>query len=168
MVVAFLLTGHYWLFLFNAPMFGWSMYELYTLPPGNMGIFDPTEIHNRGMVRKHLKDCIIYCAFFLIFFFIYLYWWEFPFNDYFFLIISQAKYGSKYPDSLVNVLIFLFHLFTVWLMLYSKVTQYGDMKTMTSSRNSSFEEADSHYMRVCVCVVVDDYFLGTVIWSFWT
>lgn len=74
LVIAFLLTGHYWLFLFNLPLVGWSIYELYTLPPGNMGVYDPTEIHNRGMIRKHLKDCIIYCGFFLIFFFIYLYW----------------------------------------------------------------------------------------------
>lgn len=76
LVVLFLLTGHYWLCLFNLPMLGWSCYELYTLPPGNMGIYDPTEIHNRGMVRKHLRDGILYCAFFLIFFFIYLYWYD--------------------------------------------------------------------------------------------
>lgn len=46
-----------------------------SLPSGNMGLFDPTEIHNRGMIKKHMRNCMIYLGYFLIFFFIYLYWW---------------------------------------------------------------------------------------------
>lgn len=74
-MIAILVTGHYWLFLLNVPMLVWSGYELYSLPSGNMGIYDPTEIHNRGMIKKHLRDCMIYLGFFLILFFIYLYWY---------------------------------------------------------------------------------------------
>lgn len=75
LTIAILATGHYWLFLFNLPMLGWSSYELYSLPAGNLGIYDPTEIHNRGMIKKHLRDCMIYLGYYLIFFFIYLYWY---------------------------------------------------------------------------------------------
>lgn len=75
LALALLLTGHYWLLLINAPALGWSIYELYKLPPGNIGVFDPTEIHNRGMIKKHLKDCMIYLGFYLVIFFVYLYWY---------------------------------------------------------------------------------------------
>lgn len=74
LVIAIMVTGHYWLFLINLPMFVWSAYELYSVPAGNMGIYDPTEIHNRGMIKKHLRDCMIYLGYFLIMFFVYLYW----------------------------------------------------------------------------------------------
>lgn len=40
-----LVTGHYWLFLVNVPFIGYLMYEYQTVPRGNMGIFDPAEIH---------------------------------------------------------------------------------------------------------------------------
>ncbi|XP_031623864.1 protein cornichon homolog 4 [Contarinia nasturtii] len=73
LTLAFLFTGHYWLFLCNVPMLGWSAYELYSLPSGNMGLFDPTEIHNRGMIKKHMRNCMIYLGYYLILFFVYLY-----------------------------------------------------------------------------------------------
>lgn len=74
LTIAILVTGHYWLFLFNAPMLIWTGYELYSLPSGNMGIYDPTEIHNRGMIKKHMRQAMIYLGYFFIFFFVYLYW----------------------------------------------------------------------------------------------
>lgn len=58
LTLTFFFTGHFWLFLFNVPMLGWSGYELYSLPLGNMGVFDPTEIHNRGMIKKHMRKCM--------------------------------------------------------------------------------------------------------------
>lgn len=75
-VFTFLLlcTGHWYLLLANVPVVAWQIRELYQLPIGNMGIYDPTEIHNRGMVKKHLKVCMIYLGFYLIMFFIYVYW----------------------------------------------------------------------------------------------
>lgn len=69
-----LITGHWWLLLSNVPAIWWQIKELYKLPIGNMGLYDPTEIHNRGMIRKHLRDCMIFLGFYLVLFFIYLYW----------------------------------------------------------------------------------------------
>lgn len=60
--------------LVNLPMLGWMAYEVASVRPGNMGVYDPTEIHNRGQLSKHLRDCMIYLGYYLIFFFIYLYW----------------------------------------------------------------------------------------------
>lgn len=74
LTTAILVTGHYWLFLLNAPMLFWSGYELYSLPTGNMGVFDPTEIHNRGMIKKHMRKAMIYLGYFFLFFFVYLFW----------------------------------------------------------------------------------------------
>lgn len=108
LTLAILVTGHYWLFLCNLPMLGWSAYELYTLPSGNMGVYDPTEIHNRGMIKKHLRDCMIYLGYFLISFFIYLYWYVchcllrllFILN---FLIYSKSD--MFFPFRLINALL---------------------------------------------------------------
>ena len=42
---------------------------------GNIGVFDPAEIYNRGMIKRHLRETMIYLGFYLIIFFMYLYWW---------------------------------------------------------------------------------------------
>ena len=85
-----LITGHFWLFLVNVPFVGYLIYEYYTIPRGNMGIFDPAEIHvsllvtlirkfnrnyfqNRGQIKKHMSSCMIFLGFYLLIFFIYLY-----------------------------------------------------------------------------------------------
>ncbi|XP_067140604.1 protein cornichon homolog 4 [Centruroides vittatus] len=71
--VLLLITFHWFLFLLNIPMTSWQIYKILTIPSGNFGVYDPTEIHNRGNLRKHLRDSMIRLAFYLIFFFIYLY-----------------------------------------------------------------------------------------------
>lgn len=43
---------------------------------GNMGVFDPTEIHNRGQLKSHMKEAMIKLGYHLLCFFIYLYRWE--------------------------------------------------------------------------------------------
>ncbi|KAJ6645905.1 Protein cornichon like 4 [Pseudolycoriella hygida] len=68
-----LITGHWWLLLCNLPGVVWQIQEIYKMPRGNMGIYDPTEIHNRGMVKVHLRNCLIFLAFYLIMFFVYMY-----------------------------------------------------------------------------------------------
>ncbi|KAL3231577.1 hypothetical protein MRX96_023289 [Rhipicephalus microplus] len=55
---------------------GWVLPEVYkylSVPDCNFGVYDPTEIHNRGNLKRHLRDSMIRLAFYLIFFFIYLY-----------------------------------------------------------------------------------------------
>lgn len=44
-----------------------------TLPVGSMGVYDPTEIRNRGMLTKFQKESFIKIAYHLITFFISLY-----------------------------------------------------------------------------------------------
>lgn len=66
--------GHFVLTFLNLPMTMWMVYEILTVPRGNMGLYDPTEIHQRGQIKKHMRDCMIYLGYYLIFFFIYLYW----------------------------------------------------------------------------------------------
>ncbi|KAG8037463.1 hypothetical protein G9C98_005673 [Cotesia typhae] len=68
-----LIHGQWLLALVNLPMTMWLCYEYFTIPRGNLGVFDPTEIHNRGQLKKHNRDCMIYLGYNLIFFFIYLY-----------------------------------------------------------------------------------------------
>ncbi|CAG9864702.1 unnamed protein product [Phyllotreta striolata] len=65
--------GHFVLVFLNLPMTMWLIYEILTIPKGNLGLYDPTEIHNRGQIKKHMRDCMIYLGYYLIFFFIYLY-----------------------------------------------------------------------------------------------
>ncbi|XP_059616432.1 protein cornichon homolog 4 [Phlebotomus argentipes] len=73
LVIFLIINGHWWLVFFNFPLVTWIIYEIARIPSGNMGIYDPTEIHNRGMVQKHLRDCMINLVFYLMAFFIYLY-----------------------------------------------------------------------------------------------
>lgn len=68
-----LFSGHWILFLVNLPFVGYLIYEFLTIPKGNMGIYDPAEIYNRGQIKKHMSLCLIYLGFYLIIFFIYLY-----------------------------------------------------------------------------------------------
>lgn len=68
-----LLHGQVILFLLNLPLFIWLTYEYFTIPTGNLGAYDPAEIHNRGQLKRHFRDVLIYIGYYLIFFFIYLY-----------------------------------------------------------------------------------------------
>ncbi|KAG5883403.1 hypothetical protein JTB14_031292 [Gonioctena quinquepunctata] len=69
----FLIHGHWILAVLNVPILAWMAYEMFTVPRGNMGIYDPTEIHNRGQLKRHMRDCMIYLGYYLVFFFAYLY-----------------------------------------------------------------------------------------------
>lgn len=75
LLIFLLINGQWILSLVNLPMTIWLLYEIFTTPKGNMGVYDPTEIHNRGQLKRHMRDCMIYLGYYLIFFFIYLYWW---------------------------------------------------------------------------------------------
>lgn len=60
--------------LINLPMALWMGYELAYTPKGDLGVFDPTEIYNRGQLKRHMRNCMVNLGYYLIFFFIYLYW----------------------------------------------------------------------------------------------
>ena len=42
-------------------------------PSGNIGVYDPAEIHNRHTLKGHMNVAMIKLGYHLIFFFIYLY-----------------------------------------------------------------------------------------------
>ncbi|XP_057376510.1 protein cornichon homolog 4-like [Daphnia carinata] len=66
-------TGHWWIVLTSLPVSLWLIYECVSVPRGNMGVYDPTEIYNRGQLKKHMRDCMIGLGYYLIMFFVYLY-----------------------------------------------------------------------------------------------
>lgn len=53
--------------------FSWNHCRYIMVPSGNMGVFDPTEIHNRGQLKSHMKEAMIKLGFHLLCFFMYLY-----------------------------------------------------------------------------------------------
>ncbi|XP_017783130.1 PREDICTED: protein cornichon homolog 4 [Nicrophorus vespilloides] len=68
-----LIHGHWILSLINLPIAAWMLYDIIKTPCGNMGVYDPTEIHSRGQLKRHLRDCMIFIGYYMIFFFGYLY-----------------------------------------------------------------------------------------------
>ncbi|XP_022329240.2 protein cornichon homolog 4-like isoform X2 [Crassostrea virginica] len=69
-----LITGHWILFLMYAPCTAWIVYLFVTKPSGNIGFYDPAEIHNRHQLKAYMRDNMIKMGVHLIFFFIFLYW----------------------------------------------------------------------------------------------
>ncbi|XP_014251959.1 protein cornichon homolog 4 [Cimex lectularius] len=73
LIPLFLLCGHWVLALINLPPVAWMAYEYLKVPLGNTGVYDPTEIHGKGELNRHMRNCMIYLGWYLISFFIYLY-----------------------------------------------------------------------------------------------
>lgn len=71
--VLMLVSMHWFVFLLNLPVAAWNVFRFVKVPMGNMGVFDPTEIHNRGQLKSHMKEAMIKLGFHLLCFFIYLY-----------------------------------------------------------------------------------------------
>ncbi|GAB5583309.1 protein cornichon homolog 4 isoform X1 [Prionailurus iriomotensis] len=90
--VLMLVSLHWFIFLLNLPVATWNIYRtklmkevifgkiswerrvaFIMVPSGNMGVFDPTEIHNRGQLKSHMKEAMIKLGFHLLCFFMYLY-----------------------------------------------------------------------------------------------
>lgn len=72
--VLLLLGGHWWLVIFNAPMVFWLGYELNKQPRDSLGVYDPVDIHSRGLLKVHLRNCMIYLGYYFVMFFIMLYY----------------------------------------------------------------------------------------------
>lgn len=75
-IICLLVAKSWWLTALNVPMILYLIYEgHWALPRSSLGLYDPGEIHNRGMIRLHIRNCILNCAFYLILFSLYLYWY---------------------------------------------------------------------------------------------
>ncbi|XP_077289577.1 cornichon-like protein [Arctopsyche grandis] len=55
------------------PLLVWLCYEALSVPTGNLGVYEPTDIHERDRLSRHLRDVLLYLAHYLLFFFVYLY-----------------------------------------------------------------------------------------------
>ena len=71
--VLMLILLHWFIFLLNLLVATWNIYMYIMVPSGNMGVFDPTEIHNRGQLKSRTKEAMIKLGFHLLCFFMYLY-----------------------------------------------------------------------------------------------
>lgn len=71
--ILMLVSLHWFILLLNLPIAAWNLYRYFSVPSGNVGVFDPTEIHNRGLLKTHMKEAMIKLGFHLLCFFIYLY-----------------------------------------------------------------------------------------------
>ncbi|KAL5008874.1 hypothetical protein ScPMuIL_014455 [Solemya velum] len=74
LTVLLLVTGHWLIFLLYVPLTGWIIYRFLTKPSGNIGLYDPAEIHNRHQLKSYMRDNLIKLGVHLVFFFVYLYW----------------------------------------------------------------------------------------------
>lgn len=100
--VALLFTWHIWLFLLNLPILFWLINRVLSKPSGDIGFYDPTEIHNRHNLKAYMKHSMIKLGFHLVMFFIYLYClilslvsWDGLLNDagkFWNLVISSIKH----------------------------------------------------------------------------
>ncbi|XP_053959222.1 protein cornichon homolog 4 [Anastrepha ludens] len=71
--IILLLGGHWIMFILNIPMVMWLCYELYRQPRDSLGVYDPVDIHSQGLLKVHLRNCMIYLGYYFIMFFVALY-----------------------------------------------------------------------------------------------
>eukprot|EP00731_Ephydatia_muelleri_P027693 Em0019g566a len=71
--VILLLSWHWVLFIVTFPAAVYLLRRYLTLSGGSMGIYDPTEIRNRGTLSKFQKEAFIKFGYHLVIFFITLY-----------------------------------------------------------------------------------------------
>ena len=71
--VMFFIHFHWIYFVLTLPMSAWLIYRYLNKPSGNVGIYDPAEIHNRSELKGFLKEAMVKLGFHLISFFLYLY-----------------------------------------------------------------------------------------------
>lgn len=71
----FILLYHFrvWLFICNLPMFVWLTFQYLTIPSGDLGTYDPAEIHNSRHLKKHMRNVLINLVYYFVLFFMYLY-----------------------------------------------------------------------------------------------
>uniref|UniRef100_H2ZDF6 Uncharacterized protein n=2 Tax=Ciona savignyi TaxID=51511 RepID=H2ZDF6_CIOSA len=68
-----LFSGHWILSLLTLPFPLYLTNRYLRVSAGNIGIYDPTEIHNRGLLKGHMKETMVKLAYFIVLFFLYLY-----------------------------------------------------------------------------------------------
>lgn len=67
-----LVTQHWLLSLISLPFTSWLCYQYLKVPPGNSGVFEPTEVHIRPNLRRSIKESLVYMAYHMISFFSFM------------------------------------------------------------------------------------------------
>lgn len=71
--VLLLFNSQWVLTALSLPLLIYLLYEYLCVRQGNLGVYDPTEIHNKDQLWRHMRDVLVYLLYYLISFFIYLY-----------------------------------------------------------------------------------------------
>lgn len=69
----FVLSSNYILFFLSLPLSCFLLKKYLSVRAGSIGLFDPTEIHNRGLLKKYMKEAMIKLGHHTIFFIVILY-----------------------------------------------------------------------------------------------
>ncbi|CAK8692225.1 unnamed protein product [Clavelina lepadiformis] len=69
-----LFSGHWIMFLFSLPFPLFLANRYIAISAGSIGFYDPTEIHNRGLLKKYMKESMIKLIYNIVSFFVFLYW----------------------------------------------------------------------------------------------
>jgi len=72
-IILLILSGHFGLVLVNLPICVWLIRKFHFVRRGNLGEYDPAEIHNAGQLRRHMIHVSLHLGWQMISFFIYLY-----------------------------------------------------------------------------------------------
>ena len=72
-VLLLLLMGHWVLFLVNVPICAFLARKFFKVKRGNIGEYDPADIHNLGVLKGHLTGVGVHIAWQFLCFFFYLY-----------------------------------------------------------------------------------------------
>lgn len=73
LLVLVILTGHWILMLLNVPMSAWLIYCQFTVPKGDVGMYDPVQMYSQVHLQTHMRRNLFKITFYLISFFAYLY-----------------------------------------------------------------------------------------------
>jgi len=72
--MTFLIINQHWiLFIINMPLLLFMINKYLSVQSGNIGVFDPAEIHNQRRLKSFMHEMLVKLSFHLVFFFIYLY-----------------------------------------------------------------------------------------------
>ena len=71
--ILFAMTSHWFMMLCNLPVTAWLIHRQSSVPKGNIGVYDPTEMYSQQHLRSHIYRNLFKVAFYLLSFLVYLY-----------------------------------------------------------------------------------------------
>ncbi|KAH8413488.1 hypothetical protein KR009_011767 [Drosophila setifemur] len=100
--IVLLWGGHWIMFLLNLPMVVWLYFELHRQRRDSLGVYDPVDIHSHGLLRMHLRNCMIYLGYYFVMFWVALFWLVAVYKNIYLLLLTH---GLISVYSLISALI---------------------------------------------------------------